>query len=464
MNKKRFIIIVVVIVVVFAAFFGWRAKSGNNDAATGELLTETAKIGSLEAYVGGTGTVHSNQNVTLSWKTSGTVARVNVGLGDAVNAGEVLAELSTSSLPQNVILAQADLVSAQDALDDFYKSYGPLAQALAQQTLAEARKDLDTAEDEWDGIHYTGTDDEIKDARDAFHQAQDALDFAAERLDKSSNQYRRVYQAYASALAHYNYVSGNTVDELKEERYAASLEVAIQKLADAEAEYDRILAGPDDDEIAAAEARVAATEATLAQAWLEAPFTGVVTLSEQMPGDQVNVGSVGFRIDDLSRLLVDVEISEVDINRISVGQPAVMSFDAILAMEYNGKVVEVSPVGTIQQGLVNFLVTVEITDIDDLIKPGMTAAVNIRVEQLEDVLLVANRAVRVVDGQRVVYILTDDSSIQMVNIELGANSDLYSEVTGGDLSAGDEIILNPPSSFFDMMEGGPRGGGMFGGN
>jgi HlyD family secretion protein len=464
MNRKRIITIAVVVIVVVGAFFGFRALSGRaQNAAADDFQTEIAQISSLEAYVGGTGTVHSNQNVTLTWETSGTVEVVNVVLGDEVTEGDVLASLYTYSLPQNVILAQADLVSAEDALEDFYDSYGPLALALAEQKVANARDALEDAEDEWEGIHYTGTDEEIEDAREAFWNAQDALDAVEEQFGKNSNRYRLAYQAYASALAHYNYVSGNTVDEIKEAQYAAALEVATQELADAEAEYERLLAGPNPADIAAAEARVAAAEATLEQAWIKSPISGVITLVEPMVGDQVSMGALAFRVDDLSRLLVDVQISEVDINRISVGQRALLSFDAILDEEYSGEVVEVSPVGTIDQGLVNFQVTIELLDADELIRPGMTAAVNIRVEQLEDVLLVPNRAVRAVEGQRVVYIVAEDGMPEMVEIELGATSDMYSEVIGGELSAGDEIILNPSTSFFGMMEGGP-GGGPFGGN
>jgi HlyD family secretion protein len=459
MNKKRNITIAVILIVAIVGFFAFRTFAKNTqDSVTADLQTEAAQRGSLEAYVGGTGSVRSNQNVTLSWQTNGTVGRVNVELGDDVQAGDVLAELSTSSLPQTLILARADLVAAQDALEDLYDSFGPLALALAQQQLADARDALEHAEDEWDGIHYKGDQDEIDDAREAYRDAEDALELAADYYSKTSVQYKRVYQAYASALAHYNYVSGNTVDEIKEAQYAAALEVANQQLVEAQAEYDRLLAGPTEDEIAAADARVFAAEAALQQAWIEAPFAGTVTLAQPLVGDQVGPGTTAFRVDDLSRLLVDVQISEVDINRVAVGQLALLRFDAILANEYTGEVIEVSPVGAVDQGLVNFKVTIALTDFDDQIKPGMTAAVNIRVEELEDVLLVPNRAVRAVEGQRVVYVLSDSGSIDMIEIELGATSDENSEVISGDLSVGDEVILNPPTSFFNMMNGGPFGG------
>jgi HlyD family secretion protein len=103
---------------------------------------------------------------------------------------------------------------------------------------------------------------------------------------------------------------------------------------------------------------------------------------------------------------------------------------------------------------VNFTVTVGMSHADDRVKPGMTAAVNIIVKQVKDQLLVPNRAVRLVDGERVVYVLKDGRP-QQVNITLGASSDTNSVLVGGDLKEGDLIILNPPS-----QGGGPfRAGG-----
>ena len=65
-------------------------------------------------------------------------------------------------------------------------------------------------------------------------------------------------------------------------------------------------------------------------AHLTAPFAGTVTEASLSPGDQVTAGTLAFRVDDLSSLLVDVELSEVDINSVTVGQTVTLSFDAIL--------------------------------------------------------------------------------------------------------------------------------------
>jgi HlyD family secretion protein len=218
--------------------------------------------------------------------------------------------------------------------------------------------------------------------------------------------------------------------------------------------------GPDPSDVAAAQARMDAAQATINYSRLIAPFAGMVTLTDPMIGDQVSAGSSGFRVDDLSHLLVDVQVSEVDINSVTVGQPAVVTFDAVLGREYHGNVVEVSQVGTSVQSVVNFNVTVELTDPDAEVKPGMTASVTITIQSLENVLLVPNRAVHLVNSQRMVYVLRNGQLLE-VPLTLGASDETLSEVTSGDLSAGDVLVLNPPANFTPGQGGDP--GRMFGG-
>ncbi|MEJ2759277.1 MAG: efflux RND transporter periplasmic adaptor subunit, partial [Anaerolineales bacterium] len=312
----------------------------------------------------------------------------------------------------------------------------------------------------WEDINWVGTEDEINLAEYKMKQAWEDYSDAKEELDKIFDEDSRkfkiqkaitdqLYRDYADYLYSYNYYTGNTVTDLERSIAQQDLTIAEQKLMDAQDELAKLQSGPDKEDVAAAEARVAAAEASIELAWIDSPFAGTITKVDIAPGDKVTAGTLAFRLDDLSSLLVDVDVSEVDINRVEVGQPVSLAFDAILNVEYQGKVVEVSPVGTDTQGVVNFEVTIEIEDPDVRVKPGMTAAVNIVVSQLEEVLLVPNRAVRVVDGERVVYVM-DQGQMKTAKIELGASSDVYSEVVGGDLVVGDEIILNPPTEFFSQ--------------
>jgi HlyD family secretion protein len=120
----------------------------------------------------------------------------------------------------------------------------------------------------------------------------------------------------------------------------------------------------------------------------------------------------------------------------------------------------VSPVGSEVLGVVNFKVTVELTDADQDVRPGMTTAVEVVVSQLDNAMLIPNQAVRVEDGRRVVYTMDENGQLTVVEITLGASSDRFSELLEGDLQPGDLIVLNPPIDFFS---GGPPGGGGMGG-
>jgi HlyD family secretion protein len=71
--------------------------------------------------------------------------------------------------------------------------------------------------------------------------------------------------------------------------------------------------------------------------------------------------------------------------------------------------------------------------------------------------LLQNRAVRLVDGERVVYVLENEQPVKK-GVMLGSSSDTTSVITGGDIKEGDVIILNPPAEF-----GPGPGGRRFGG-
>jgi HlyD family secretion protein len=252
-------------------------------------------------------------------------------------------------------------------------------------------------------------------------------------------------------------------DRLKDGPSQAEIALAEATLADAQREWERLKDGPDPDDVAAAQARVSAAEAALSQVRITAPFDGVITQVTSLFGDQVSPGTPAFRLDDLSRLLVDIQVSEVDINQVQMGQDVLLTFDSILDKEYHGKVTEVASVGQAEEGVVSFIATVELTDADEQVKPGMTAAATITVSELNDILLIPNRAVRTLEGERVVYVLQNGSPVP-VPVTLGRSSDTQSEVLESDLQEGDLIVLNPPTDFSQFGpggQGGPGGGGAF---
>ena len=411
-SRTTWIIIGVLVVAGLAAFI----YSSTRGETVSTFQTAKAERGNLVATVGATGSVRARQSAVLVWQTTGIVDAVNVDVGSRVSRDDVLASLSKASLNQSIILAEADLASAKKALDDLLNSDTARAQALIA----------------------------VRNAEKAYEKA---YNWRIQLNGKIDNKDYVWVNGILKVREYKGYASAETIAKADED-----LALAEAKLNDARRNYERLNSGTDPAEVAAAEARIAAAQSTLNMAYLITPFDGTVTQAEPAVGDQVTTGAVAFRVDDLSHLLVDVQVSEVDINTLSIGQAATLTFDAILGKEYKGEIVEVGQAGDNVQGVVNFTVTIELTDADELVKPGMTAAVNIVVQEVKDVILVPNRSVRLVDAERVVFVLVNGVPTQ-VKVQLGASSDTMSVLVGGDLKEGDEIILNPPS-----ISGSPFGG------
>lgn len=441
---KRIIIVIIIVAAIAGGWYGFTRYQAQQQAlAAGEYQTVAAARGDLTATVGATGVVRANQTAALAWKTSGIVEAVTVAAGEQVAADRVLASLKPSSLPQNVILAQAELTDARKQLEEL-ETQTESAANEALRAISTAAQQLRDAQYRLDNYTVPSNQADLS-TMEAFEVMQQRLEEARQAFEpykyfSQNNSTRRdLKEALDEAQADYDAA-------VRRLEYEYAVQVAQSSLDQARKDYETYSAGPDPDDVAALESRIEAAQATLDQAQITAPFEGIVTEAAVKAGDQVSAGTLAFRLDDLSHLLVDVQVSEVDINRIAVGQEAILSFDAIQNQEYQGIVTEVALVGSSTQGLVDFTVTVELTDADEKVRPGMTAAVNIVVNELEDVLLVPNRAVRLLEGDRVVYVLKNGFP-EPVDITLGASSELNSEVVAGELQEGDPVVLNPPTTF-----------------
>lgn len=453
---KRWMVVLLVLAVIAAGVLAVDAYLRSRaEAAAASLQTVGAVTGDLTALVGASGSVRANQSAVLAFQTTGTVERVRVAVGQTVQAGEQLASLQMSSLPAQVLAAQADRVSAQRALDTVRNS--TLARAQAELALAQARDALHTAEyrrtvqqegNRASGDTIDGARARVVLAEDQVHQMEAQYGLYSGRSEddparalalQSLTSARRERDAALRAL---NWYLGHPT-EIGQAILDANVAMAEAQVADAEREWARVQNGPDPEDVAAAEARVAAAEASVNMSHITAPFGGTITSVDIMPGDQVSPGTIAFGLADLSRLLIDVQVSEVDIENVRAGQPVTVTLDAAPDRTYQGQVTEVGLTGVSVQGVVNFEVTVELQDADQVVRPGMTAAVTIVVNQIHNVLLVPNRAVRVQDGQRIVYVLRN-GQITAVPIVLGASSETDSQVLEGDLQSGDLIVLNPP--------------------
>src|SRR5512140_3278627 len=305
---KKFGTILIVLLVVLAVVVFVLVRRSRASANT-QFQTATLERGNLTATIGATGTVRAKQTAVLIWQAAGAVDTVNVKVGDNIPENFVIAYLAKTSLPQTVIMAEADLATAQKDLDTLLSSDTARAQALV----------------------------DIRSAQDAYDKAWNWREELNSKIHQKKIIYRKIGPHLIPILKEYRaYADKETIAKADED-----LAVAKAKLDDAQREYDRLNNG-NMQEIKAAQARVDAAQATINLARVISPFAGTVTEAHSLPGDQVGAGATAFRVDNLSSLLVDVKVSEVDINSVALDQPVTLTFDAILGKEYHGEVVEVT--------------------------------------------------------------------------------------------------------------------------
>lgn len=480
---KTLLIVLLVLAVGAGIFFGLpllAQRQMAQAAATAEarMLENTlfARVDDLTASVSATGSVRAAQSGTIVWQTSGVVESVNVAAGDTVAKGEKLAELDSTTLGQSIISAESELANAQKALDDLLASNTPAAQAKLNLILAQEAYD-DEVDDRGSMAYQrvsTLTLDELKaewllaqnqveDMEKVYERYDDRAEDDPVRLSVFS-QLTAARQAEQRTRANYYYaIEGPDSQEI--DQADAELLLAEAKLADAQRAWERIQNGPAAEDILAAEARIEIAQATLKTAYVEATFPGTITDVMVMEGDSVSMGSMAFRVDNLEHLYIDAYVLEIDINAITPGQTAEVTFDAAPGKVYTGVVTEVGTVGQTSGAQVQFPVTIEVLDADQNVKPGMTSDVTIITTELTDVLIVANQALFFDEDRVYVKVLKALGNIVEVDITTGLSANAYTVVTGGDLQDGDELLINLPDVGDDVMDqfnSGP-GSRMFGG-
>ncbi len=502
--KKFLVVSVIVIVLTAAGFMAYRAYASGKTTSTTSTQTAKVTRASLSSTLSSSGTARANQNATISWQASGTVGAVMVKAGDKVEADQELAALDMNKLSTSMISAKQNLINAKKALDNLLNTKTEQAQTAqavvdaqlavdslkqaaaekasqAQLALANAKIALEDAKDTRTMMNYPHSTDPLVIqkaqtsylvAKEQYKQAQ--KDFAkVERLKLTEPRRVRALENLLtartkmnSALATYNwYLLPWTSDEIAQadgnlavaqanlaaaqadwetlKNGASSAEIALAeaRLADAQRAWGQVKDGHNADDVAAAETAVEVAQTALDQAHLLAPFAGTITEVNVKMGDVVSAGKSAYRIDDLSSIYIDLQVSEVDIQSVQIGQSATLTFDAIVEQEYNGEVTSIGMVGNSSQGVVNYSVTVRITDPDANIRSGMTASVSIIIAQAKDVLTVPNKAIHTSGGQKIVTVLYQGQQISLP-VTVGLTNDSMSEVTSDQLKEGDVVVIS----------------------
>ncbi len=289
----------------------------------------------------------------------------------------------------------------------------------------------------------------------AIYQAQVAQSAANLANARSQLKLAQANEARARELFKLEYISRQELDTSVQSLEAARAQVAL------------------------AQAQLAKDRTNLGYSVIRSPVSGVVVSREVDVGQTVAASfqtPTLFKIaQDLSKMQIDSSYAEADVGNLRVGQTATFRVDAFPNRVFEGTVRQIRLNPTTQQNVVTYDVVISVDNPDQVLMPGMTAYVSILVASRKNALLVPNAALRFrpADAEKprdarvrsggaggTVYVL-DNGRPRAVRVALGITDNRLTEIVGGELKAGDQVIVEDRQPPAKVNANAPRGMRMF---
>ncbi len=417
MFKKRFFPALGALLLLFLAACNGAASQEQDEEATQVpvVIDDFAVVAE--------GRLVPSDSVNLGFVSAGRVAEILVEEGDLVRKGDVLARLgdreqleaavAAAQLEQSAAVlelasAQLDLLSAEQALQAIHDNW-PQQATAAQQALKDARQRLHNADK---NLGYLSTPADQADIDLAYTQvvlAENALEKAEEDFEPFENKrpenltraalqskLAAAQKAYDTAVRHYNALRG-TANDFDLSQGEAEFAIAAAQLENAQDEYDRLIDGPDPDDVTLAEARIATAQARIAtgeertrtaqanlaaaQANLDhldltATIDGTVVDLNLILGEQVTPGAPVLLLVDFSEWYVETDnLTEIEVVDVSLGQRVTVVPDAMTELTLTGTVDKINDVFEEKRGDITYPTRILIDEMDPRLRWGMTVVV-----------------------------------------------------------------------------------------
>jgi HlyD family secretion protein len=325
---------------------------------------------------------------------------------DAVRAGPKPQDIATAEAALDA--ARANQQATRDRLS-LAKTQAELQMQQAVQALTQAQAAYAQAKYNWEYAQSSGNDPLVPEVTNAagkrvenklsdgqlenyyaqFTRAEAAMLQAEKSVEVAKLAFEGARQSEITGIAAAEAQTRQAelaVEKLKLPPDKDRLAAAQAGLAQANASRQRLEPNPRDSQKAQAAAGVAQAEAALElarinreRAELRAPFDGIIAEVNIDPGDPSSTGTrAAIRVVDVSKLHVDVQISDADIGKLKLGQTAEVKVDAAPGTVYTGVVGYIAPTATSTGVIRTFLVRIKLDSIDGL-RAGMNARVQIKI-------------------------------------------------------------------------------------
>lgn len=496
--KRKWTAIILAIILIVAGYFIF--SNIFKDPLLGYVI-ERVEPGDVLQEVSETGSIKAAESVSLGFKTSGRIQKINVVIGQDVKRGDVLVQLDSGQI-------SAQLENSKAGLDAAKKEYEKLLQGPTQEDIKTYQNAVDSANDDLESSYAASLNtlrdvytkiynshtsalsvqnsyfslsdqqgikvfDSIKIIANNLENVKNYLDAAEKSLAKTDID-NAIYQTvsslndvYASLKVireqcdegiYYSKVSSTDKSSLdtqkgyintaltnittSQQNISADkidLEVAKDDLAFKKAAPRQEEVDIEQAKIRQAEANVDLYQSQLNDYFLMSPIDGKIIEIDAEPGEVVSANQTIMNMLSTAPFQIKVDIYEQDIVNVKIGNNVKIDLIAFPKQTFLGKVISIDPAEKIKDNIVYYETTIDFPMQPELIRSGMTADIAIETNKKENVLRIAKNAVEKINNEEVVQVVKNGKIEKMV-ITTGLEGNDYYEVTSG-LKHGDRIIV-----------------------
>lgn len=375
LNHKKIIVLLIAIIVA-TGILSWRGRAGTQQS----YQTVRAERGTIISQVSASGNVLTSNIINITTTASGMVEEVYVKDGDTVAAGQKIAEI-TLDMPgqQKNAAAWASYLSAKNTVD------------LASVTFYSLQSDLFS---KWKKFFDLATSSTYQNA------------------DGSPKTENRILSEFTIAQADWLAAEGkykNQQGVLDQAKAALSSNWLLYQAA------SPVITAP----IAGTVSNVGLVEGLVLETSITPRMVAV--------------------IQNTAPAIISVNLSEVDVVKVKIGQKATITLDGAPGKTFTGTLQSIDKIGVVSSGVTNYPVLVRLEAIVEEILPNMAATANIQLASQSEALIIPTSAIQTSPERKSIVRILKNGQVQVVPVETGLASDSQTEIKSG-LQDGDEVI------------------------
>lgn len=426
-------------------------------------VTEEVNLGNIQNSFSATGVLDALVKVEVGCQITGIISSISVDFNSIVKEGQQIAQIDPSTFEAQLQQALANLESAKATVkyieSQIKTQYANLANLNAEEKIAKANIEKAKAT-----------------LLDAERQYKRIIELHEKKLisssekDNAETNFLIQKSALESAYAQLESVT------YKKEAIKMQIEATQSELESAKSK------------VAQMEAQLKIAEINLSRTKIYSPIDGIV-ISRKVDVGQTVAASLQaptlFTIaNDLKKMIINISVDEADIGKVKPNQDIIFTVDAYKNKKFKGKITQIRLSPVISQNVVTYSVIAQVDNSDLTLLPGMTANVEILVENKQNVLLIPTKALfyKPSDVQirnkfteyekssentknrntefnqyayskdyQAIWIIPKDETKQqpepkLIFVKLGIYNNEYTEITEGPLKPGDLVIVDEKQS------------------